>query len=111
MKSTFFVFIYCGDVLTLAQASLHFILNKEYIKSLPSQVSLVDCRPSLRRDLLFNKPSFNKWIPSFVTLLCPRFNVSRHFAEACKQQVKDKRLLAYAVCICLYNSVTHVFCK
>jgi hypothetical protein len=29
MKSTFLVSLYCGDVLTFAQASLHFILNKD----------------------------------------------------------------------------------
>lgn len=44
---------------------------------LPSQVILVPWRPSLSRDLLPNRPSFNRCIPSFVILLCPMFSVSR----------------------------------
>ena len=57
--------------------------NSEFSLSLPSQEILEACSPIRSKDLLSSKPSFSRWIPSLVILLCPKFSVSRLCVEPC----------------------------
>lgn len=85
---------------------------EKVIGKLPSQVILAAWRPIRMRLLLSSRPSFNRWIPSFVILLWPRFRVSMACVATCKQKLrlnydypKNNSITLYRNGTCFYKAL------